>query len=279
MTENSNKALRPRIAIGFFGITRSLKWTLPSIQKNIIAPARELGETRLFAHFYQQEHINNPRTGENQSLDPNEYQLLECDEVELEKPGNCLARANYDWILSHGDAFKDGGKSLSNLIHQLHSLQEVGRMIDKWEPDVVIMARPDLMYHDCLYVEITKQINRPKSYLSIPNWQWYGGLNDRFAIGSRESCHAYSERFDLIKSYLEKTGGPLPAERFLRYCLNQQGMIARPMSATASRVRSNGQTQKEIFLPISAGKYLKRSIESRLYFIAKKFRETLLNIP
>ena len=34
MTENSDKTLSPRIAIGFFGITRSLKWTLPSIQKN-----------------------------------------------------------------------------------------------------------------------------------------------------------------------------------------------------------------------------------------------------
>jgi len=262
MTENSNKALRPRIAIGFFGITRSLKWTLPSIQENIIMPARALGETRLFAHFFQQEHINNPRTGEDQSLDTNEYQLLECDEVELEKPGICLATANYEWVLSHGDAFYDEGKSLANLIHQLRSLQQVGRMIDQWTPDVVILARPDLMYHDSLYGEIAMQINRPKMYISIPNWQWFGGVNDRFAIGSRESCLAYSKRFDFIHPYLEKTGGPLPAERFLRFCLKQQGIIIRPMRVTASRVRSNGNPVEEDFSPISVGKYLKRTIES-----------------
>jgi hypothetical protein len=162
MTENSKKALRPRIAIGFFGITRSLKWTLPSIQKNIIEPSRLLGESRLFAHFYHQEHIDNPRTGEHQSLDPNEYLLLECDEIKIEKPGNCLIEANYTWILSHGDAFHDEGKSLANLIHQLHSLKQVGCMIEAWKPDLVIMARPDLMYHDNLYDEIKKQIKTGK---------------------------------------------------------------------------------------------------------------------
>ena len=256
---------RPRIAIGFFGITRSLKWTLPSIQKNIIKPAQELGETRLFAHLYLQDHINNPRTGESQSLDPNDYHLLQCDEVELEKPGNCLNEANYDWVLSHGDAFFDQGKSLSNLIHQLHSLQQVGKMIDEWKPDVVILARPDLTYHDNLHNEIKKYIRQPKDYISIPNWQWCGGVNDRFAVGSRESCLAYTKRFNLIRSYLEKTGGPLPAERFLRYSLNHYGIIAKPMRVRASRIRSNGEVVEENFSSISKSKYLKRTIESRLH--------------
>jgi hypothetical protein len=269
MANNDNNSVRPRIAIGFFGITRSLKWTLPSIQKNIIEPARALGETRLFAHLYQQDHIHNPRTGEDQSLDPNEYQLLGCNEVELEKPGNCLTEANYEWVLAHGDAFFDEGKSLANLIHQLRSLQQVGRMIDQWEPDVVILARPDLLYHDSLYEEIAKQIQQSKIFISIPNWQWFGGVNDRFAIGSRESCRAYTKRFEYIHPYIEKTGGPLPAERFLRFCLNQQGIIPRPMPITASRIRSNGRVVEEDFSPISTGKYLKRTIESIFSYLRK----------
>ena len=193
MTGNSNKALRPRIAIGFFGITRSLKWTLPSIQKNIIEQARALGDTRLFAHFYQQDHINNPRTGEDQSLDTNEYQLLECDEVELEKPGTCLATANFEWILSHGDAFYDEGKSLANLIHQLHSLQQVGRMIEAWKPDVTILARPDLTYHDSFASVIDKQLKSSPTKITIPDWQWYGGYNDRFAICGLDAGRIYED--------------------------------------------------------------------------------------
>jgi hypothetical protein len=267
MSNNNNKTIYPRIAIGFFGITRSLKWTLPSIQENIIEPARQLGEVRLFAHLFQQDRIENPRSGENNPIDPEEYKLLNCDEVKLEAPGACLAASNYERVLSHGDAFHDQGKSLANLIHQLHSLKQVGAMIEKWKPQIVILARPDLMYHDSLYVEIAKQINQPKSYISIPNWQWYGGLNDRFAIGSSESCRAYSERFDLINLYLEKNGGPLPAERFLRYCLNHQGVIARPMRVRASRVRSNGEVVEENFSPISIGKYIKRTVESLFNYL------------
>jgi len=266
---------KPKIAIGFFGITRSLKWTLTSIKKNIVQPAQQLGDVRIFAHLYYQTHIVNPRSGENDSLDPEEYRLLDCDEVNLEQPGRCLNEARYNWILSHGDAFHDEGKSLANLIHQLHSLQQVGRMIDKWEPDVVIMARPDLMYHDSLYNEIKKQLNRHKSCISIPNWQWFGGVNDRFAIGSRESCRAYTNRLDFIQAYIKKTGGPLPAERFLRYCLNEHGIMPRPMRTRASRIRANGTAVEENFLPISNGKYLKRSAESRLNFIVKKFKKAL----
>jgi hypothetical protein len=146
-------------------------------------------------------------------------------------------------------------------------------MIEAWKPDVVIMARPDLLYHDSLYDEITMQIQQPKAFISIPNWQWFGGVNDRFAIGSPESCRAYTKRFEYIHSYLEKTGGPLPAERFLRFCLNQQGIIARPMRLTASRIRSNGRAVEEDFSPISTRKYLRRTLESVFCFLKKNLKQ------
>jgi hypothetical protein len=263
MLVNNNKK-RPRIAIGFFGITRSLKWTLPSIQKNIIEPARKLGEVRLFAHLYQQNRIENPRSGENNSVDPDEYQLLNCDEVQLEAPGACLSAANYEWILSHGDAFKDGGKSLSNLIHQLHSLQEVGRMMDSWKPDLFVLARPDLMYYDDFSEVITKQLNSPSNSISIPNWQWYGGYNDRFSVCGPDAGHAYTNRIDLIPEYLKKTGGPLPAERFLRFNLHKKKIVLNFCTITASRIRVNGVIVKENFSEPSFSKLLKRFIQRYL---------------
>jgi len=256
MLANNNKE-GPRIAVGFFGITRSLKWTLPSIQENIIEPARQLGQVRLFAHLYQQDHIENPRSGENNPVDPNEYQLLNCDEVQLESPGACLTTANYEWILSHGDAFKDGGKSLANLIHQLHSLQQVGRMIDEWKPDVVVIARPDLMYHDSFYQVIKRNIGHRWLEINVPDWQWYGGINDRFAICGSPAARIYSQRIALIPNYLRDSGGPLPAERFLRYALNQYGVYPRSAALRASRVRSTGEIVKENFKTISIGKHMR----------------------
>lgn len=265
----ADSSRRPKIAIGFFGVTRSLKWTLPSIRENIIAPANQLGDVRLFAHFYQQTHITNPRSGEDDPLDPEEYRLLECDEVQLEEPGHCLDEARYEWILSHGDAFHDGGKSLANLIHQLHSLQMVGRMITAWQPDVVVLARPDLRYHDNLGQAMRQQCSRSARYLSVPDWQWYGGVNDRLAIGSAHACQAYANRIDLIPAYLRKTGGPLPAERFLRFSLNRHGLIPIATHMTASRVRAAGRSELENFKPISTGKRLRRYVESLVFSFLK----------
>ncbi len=261
---------RPKIAIGFFGVTRSLTWTLPSIRENIIEPARQLGDVRLFAHLYQQTHITNPRSGEDDPLDPEEYRLLECDEVRLEEPGHCLADAQYEWILSHGDAFHDGGKSLANLIHQLHSLQVVGQMIDEWRPDIVVLARPDLQYHDSLDNVLRKQIGRRKHYISVPDWQWYGGFNDRLAVGSQYACRAYTSRIKLIPTYLAKTGGPLPAERFLRFSLNTEGIIPVGISVQASRVRASGHIEKENFTTISTSKRLRRFAESWIFCLLHK---------
>ena len=270
VVDTADTAHRPRIAIGFFGLARSLKWTLPSIKENIIAPAKQLGEVRLFAHLYKQTHITNPRSGEDDPLDPEEYRLLECDEVKLEEPGKCLDEARYEWILSHGDAFHDGGKSLANLIHQLHSLQSVGQMIDEWRPDIAILARPDLQYHDNLNNILREQLGRKECYISVPDWQWYGGINDRLAVGSLYACRAYANRIALIPAYLTKTGGPLPAERFLRFSLNTQGIIPKGVRVKASRVRANGHVEEENFTPISISKRLRRLIESRIFCLLHK---------
>ena len=261
---------RPKIAIGFFGVTRSLKWTLPSIRENIIEPARQLGETRLFAHLYQQNHITNPRSGEDHSLDPEEYRLLECDEVTLEEPGHCLEAARYEWILSHGDAFHDDGKSLANLVHQLHSLQVVGRMIAAWCPDVVVIARPDLQYHDSLGKIMSQHLQLLPTALSLPNWQWYGGYNDRMAVCNATACGIYTNRIDLISTYLERTGGPLPAERFLKFCLHEQGILPVTMPVFASRVRANGKVVHENFEKASMGKRLRRVLDFYV-FRARQF--------
>ena len=266
---NAEPLRRPRIAIGFFGVTRSLKWTLPSIRENVIEPARQLGEVRLFAHLYQQTHITNPRSGENDPLDPDEYRLLECDEIALEEPGPCLQAARYDWILSHGDAFHDGGKSLANLVHQLHSLQVVGQMINSWKPDVVVLARPDLKYHDSLGEAISRHLQLPADVLSLPNWQWYGGYNDRIAVCGALAGNVYTNRLNVIPRYLEKTGGPLPAERFLKFCLHDKGILPKEIPIRASRVRANGKVVEENFAIASVGKRLRRLLDFYLFRVKR----------
>ena len=56
LTKGSRKLLPPevpRVALLFFGLTRSLKFTLPSIEGNILGPLQELGvQVDIFIHTY-----------------------------------------------------------------------------------------------------------------------------------------------------------------------------------------------------------------------------------
>ena len=96
-----------RVAVCFFGLTRSLNHTIDSIQQNLIGPIVEKGwEVDVFIHTYNDvRHLTNTRTGEDTDLDteqwhlldPYDYQLTAQDEylhsiecaVHTEDPGLC----------------------------------------------------------------------------------------------------------------------------------------------------------------------------------------------
>ena len=71
---------KKKIAICFFGITRSLKYTIGSIEENILNPARTLGDVRVFAHFFNQERVENSRSRESTALDRSEYMNIHEDQ-------------------------------------------------------------------------------------------------------------------------------------------------------------------------------------------------------
>jgi hypothetical protein len=55
MTRAGNLLVTNRkIAICIFRITRSLTFTIQNIVENVITPARELGEVKIFLHFFDQ---------------------------------------------------------------------------------------------------------------------------------------------------------------------------------------------------------------------------------
>lgn len=247
-----------RFAVGFFGIPRSLKWTLRSIEDNVISPLREAGELNVFAHLYNQKEINNPRSGENVFVDQSDYGLLKCDEVILEDSGECLGHRKYQDILTYGDPWGDEGKSLSNLVHQLNSLQRLSRLVESAKPDVVVLARPDLLYHDSLLPACLEHLQLPSRSITVPDWQWYDGVNDRCAICGYEAFLAYANRVDRIFEYLREGAGGLHSESFLFYCLNRSRIRIYPGRFRASRVRSNGFVVQENFRPVSASKKFRR---------------------
>ena len=137
-----------KIAIGFYGITRSLSYTINSIQKNIVFQAKKEFDTTLFCHFFKQESINNPRTNEVGLLDVNEWKLLNCNKVLIDDIDTLKENELFTQLFKFGNSWEDNGESLKNIIRQLLSLKIVTNQIQKTdEYDVIVFIRPDMLFH------------------------------------------------------------------------------------------------------------------------------------
>lgn len=237
-----------KIAVVFFGITRALRLTLPSITANLVDPARAIArEVRLFGHFFRQTGISNLRSGEVGALDPEEYRLLNLDAVEQEEPGACLDLYPMADMQARGDIWRDDFASFRNLVHQLHSLKRATLLAEGFQPDIVIFARPDLLYHDSAAEHLDLLARAHRSFVLVPDWSQWFGHNDRFAlVKGAESVAAYGRRADRMGEYCAR-GKRLHSERFLKYALG--GQRVRTMHMRASRVRANGLQVLEDFTP------------------------------
>ena len=257
-----------KIAICFYGITRSLPHTIESIERNIIAPCRKLGEVRVFAHFFQQDRVENKRSRENVALNLDDYKLLNADVVELEQPDLCLESYDFESLKRFGDARRDGFMSLRNLIHALHSMKRATRLAQEWSPDVVLVVRPDLEYHESLGPYVQAAMERADDHIVIPDWQhWRGGLNDRFAICKGSAAtDAYAMRGDLITAYCTHFKEPLHPESLVRFVLERANISVDYMPVRATRIRADGRAKNEHFEPsrVDAIKTGLRNIRRRL---------------
>lgn len=235
-----------RIALAFFGLPRCSAIAFPSIAQNLVAPLAAAGELRVFCHLWQQPWIFNPRSRENHPQPEENYApFLGFDTVvepRPERPSSVFQR-----LRAFGDAWHDGFHSLANLVLQLHSLADVTRRLAEAAPDVVVFARPDLLYHEPVQAQdLLRSLQRPGE-ITLPQWESWGGYNDRFAIAGPRLARVYGERLAGALAYCEATGQPLHAETFLRATLHAAGACVRPIGLRASRVRVDGRLEAEDF--------------------------------
>lgn len=254
-----------RIVICFFGITRSLPYTLPSLRDHVLAPAGKLGEVKIYAHFFRENRIVNPRSGEDTPVSADDWQLLDPDWVRLEEPDEFLGQVGAEEIASYGDTWEDNGRSLRNLLHQLRSLDVVSREATANGPaDLYIFCRPDLEYHDDFEPVLRGMLGAEagkNGVVAVPNWQHWGGLNDRFAICSgAHAAQVYGGRLHQALEYCRAKQSPLHGENLLRYALQQHGVSVKLVRLRASRVRADGRLKSESFMD-------HRLLEAKMFFI------------
>ena len=237
------------IAICFFGLTRSLKVTYPTITTQIFSVLRAHKiRWDTYVHTYDLTELTNRRSKEVKcTLDPNEYKLLEPFREMVQNQQVFDASITLNTYTKHGDPWCDKYKSLQNLLRQLNSLQQVTNLwvSEGKQYDAVIYLRPDLYYVAPFPIAQLKEcIEAKERQIYTPSWHKWKGLNDRLAMGKPEIMQIYGTRFSVAASYAAQK--KLHAERFLAFVVSTNQIKNRPFGIYGNRVRANGEILQDV---------------------------------
>jgi len=239
-----------KVALCFFGLTRSLKFTLDSIEKCIFDPLKNHGiRYDTFLHTYKMKTpYSNPRAGEKDLiLDTDEYKLLEPEYHMVESKEVVSKKLDLEKYRTHGNpwgnekrAIPGDFSTLDNHILYLWSLKQLTTMWSdaKSRYSHIIYCRPDVLYQ--VPLDISWFSFFPKSRkIYIPNFGLCGDVNDRFALGRPEEMRLYGNRFNDALAYSKKH--PLASEAYLIATMKKHRIKYEHLNFFFIRVRANGK--------------------------------------
>jgi hypothetical protein len=234
-----------KVAVGFFGITRSLKYTIESINKRIFDILKKNDITYdVFVHTYHVTDYKNIRTGEvirDEDIDNEEYKLLNADFTEIDNQNQIKARLSLPTYRTHEDPWNSGYNSVDNFILAMFSKMRITNMIEnaQCEYDYILFVRPDCLYLNDFDVGFFKLAN--DNSVVIPNFCLFGPFkfNDRFCIANKKTYKIYGRIFDNLLEISKKE--PLHSETIIGRTMKNNRINTIRVPFNFSRVRFNGQ--------------------------------------
>jgi hypothetical protein len=223
-----------KVAICFFGITRSLKYTIKSIENNILNIFKKNNiDYTIFMHTYHLNAYKNTRTNEcTNNYDNDEYKLLNPDYIKIDDQEQIIQEIDMLQYRTHKDPWNTNYNSVNNFILAQYSKSVLINMIDKINTnyDYILFMRPDCLYIDKFNIDFLKSIN--DNTICIPNFHLYGryNFNDRFCITNMKTYKMYGDVFKYLLNISKKM--PLHSETVL-------GELMRNYKLNVIRVRFN----------------------------------------
>lgn len=232
---------KPNVVILFYGIMRSLRHVLPSIQTNIFTPLTKNGIAfDTVIHTYTETTLHNTRSHEHcDDLQPHDAYRV-ASRVIMTSQSDFLSTVSLDSYLSHGDPWDETHHtSLKNLLCQLNSLSIVYRYREK-DYTCYLLLRSDLEFITPLDIQPILSILHSSSTSSsrimyTPKWGQFRGLNDRMCICNHSAIPFIADRlYDLLTySHMAKPH----SESFLLYIARTYNIENRMLQCRAVRVR------------------------------------------
>lgn len=244
-----------RAFVGFFGVNRSARWTLRSIDQNVLQPMRDAGyELFVACHFNHPAVIENIPSSARGIRLHRDVSLLAPDIVwnEPQREANIANILPIALSVPYYHRVDQSGQSRRNLMQQLHSLRRLQRILSCLEQsfDLYALLRPDLDYIDRLETRELDALLTGAADMISPNWEKWTGVNDRFAFCNEKAAGVFLNRWQLVESYCA-SHGHIHSERLLAYAVQEAGLRLMNTDMRALRVRSAGWTAPEGFqLPL-----------------------------
>ena len=170
--------------------------------------------------------------------------LLDLDVAWVETQADASVATEMCAIRTYADAYGDDYRSLTNLCHQLRSLDRLWSLLQLFQPaqdDIVLLLRPDLLYLDRLDpARDLAPLTGGQSDIVVPAWQSWGGLNDRFALCTARTAQIYVTRFRLAADACAEMRG-LHAEGFLQFVIACHGLRVSLTDLRGVRLRADGR--------------------------------------
>ncbi len=234
-----------KIAIGFFGITRSLKYTIDSIEENIFNVFKENNiEYDIFMHTYFLKSYQNKRAKEEKTdkIDNEEYKLLFPKYLTIDDQDEIREKLNLTSYRKHSDPWDTNYQSVDFYILGSYSRYILTGMIENVEDnyDYILFVRPDCIYRNKFDIKYLDLVNY--NTIAIPNFCLMetkaGNVNDRFAITNKDTYKIYGQIFLQLLDLSKKM--PLHSETILGLILFNNNIFIKHINFRFARIRCNG---------------------------------------
>jgi len=259
-----------RIALSFWGITRSLKYTIQSIKQYIIHPLQQQNiEIVIYMHTYKvNSAYNNIRTNEfHIQLDNDEYKLLNPNYIQIDDQDEIKKQIIIEQYRSHPDPWNTNYNSVDNFICAMYSKQQLIKMISasKQQFDYVIFLRPDVKYKNPINTALFNHVR--DHTICIPNFALYYQFNDRFAITNMTTYKLYGSIFADLLEYSKQYS--LHSEQCQSRILQRTPMRLVYIPIFFNRVRFNGSETNDV-IPITKKSIINSSQNIQINIINRK---------
>lgn len=218
MSESPNN----KVAIVFFGLTRTLNTTVDSIRCNLLNVLSESKiEYDIFIHTYKihgkyenwwsREFVDNYVNEDvEQLLNPKYFIFDNQDEI--------IEKINFDEYYSNLGSWSHNMSSdltkylIRNMVLALYSKKRITELLKMHQENYehVIFVRPDTLFLDKVCIDLNTVTN---NNVIIPEIEWYSGCNDRFAICTMAVALYYGFLFDHLLEYSKHTS--IISEKYL----------------------------------------------------------------